>query len=217
MFQHKNNHSNMSNTYVDVSNTTSSNVKRSTDTDVNRSNTVNNVIYSVNVDADLVYIKEEAPHNSNTTDTDSSLECYDHLHVYDKRETMLNENLYCSNVGFRSNTDPTYDDSTMGTTQRKDANSIYDHTLGSMHSSNVGSRSNTDPTYDYSTMGTTQRKDANSIYDHTMDSMYSSNVGSRSNTDPTYDYSTMGTTQKKDANNMYDHAMENMDYTCSNT
>jgi hypothetical protein len=89
----------MSNTYVDVSNTTSTTVKRSTDTDVNGSNTVNNVIYSVNVDADLVYSKEEAPHNSNKTDTDSSLECYDHLHVYDKRETMLNENLYCSNVG----------------------------------------------------------------------------------------------------------------------
>jgi hypothetical protein len=94
--------------------------------------------------------------------------------------------LYKKNIK-ESNTDPTYDYSTMGTTtQRKDANSIYDHTLESMHSSHVGSRSNTDPTYDYSTMGTTQRKDANSIYDHTMESMYSSNVGSRSNTDPTY-------------------------------
>ena len=61
----------------------------------------------------------------------------------------------------------------MGTTQRKDANSIYDHTMKSMYSSNVGSRSNTDPTYDYSTMSTTQRKDANSIYDHAMDSTYS--------------------------------------------
>jgi hypothetical protein len=50
----------MSNTYVDVSNTTSSNVKRSTDTDVNGSNTVNNVIYSGNFDTDLVYSEEEA-------------------------------------------------------------------------------------------------------------------------------------------------------------
>jgi hypothetical protein len=73
----------MSNTYVDVSNTTSSNVKRSTDTDVNGSNTVNNVIYSGNFDADLVYSEEEAPQNSNNFDTDSSLECYDHLHAYD--------------------------------------------------------------------------------------------------------------------------------------
>jgi hypothetical protein len=161
----------MTNTYVDVSNTTSSNVKRPTDTDVNGSNTVNNAIYSGNCNADLVYSEEEAPQNSNKTDTDSSLECYDHLHVYDKRETILSENLYSSNVGFRSNTDPTYDDSTMGTTQRKDANSIYDHTLGSMYSSNVGSRSNTDPTYDYSTMGTTQRKDANNIYDHAIENM----------------------------------------------
>ena len=162
----------MSNTYVDVSNTTSSNVKRSTDTDVKGSNTVTYSIYSGNVDTDLVYSEEEAPQSSNTIDTDSSLECYDHLHVYDKRETMLSENLYCSNVGSRSNTDPTYDYSTMSTTtQRKDANSIYDHTLESMHSSHVGSRSNTDPTYDYSTMGTTQKKDANNIYDHAMESM----------------------------------------------
>jgi len=161
----------MSNTYVDVSNTTSSNVKRSTDTDVNGSNTVNNEIYSRNFDADLVYSEEEAPQNSNNIDTDSSLECYDHLHVYDKRETMLNENLYSSNVGSRSNTDPTYDYSTMGTTQRKDANSIYDHTLESMNSSNVGSRSNTDPTYDVSTMCTIQGKDTNSIYDHIVESM----------------------------------------------
>jgi hypothetical protein len=106
MFQQKNNHSNMSSTYVDVSNTTSSNLKRSTDTDVNGSNTVNTVIYSEIFDADLVYSQEE-PQNSNNIDTDSCLECYDHLHVYDKRETMLSENLYCSNVGFRSNTDST--------------------------------------------------------------------------------------------------------------
>ena len=104
----------MSNTYVDFSTTTSSNVKRSTDTDVNGSNTVNNAIYSGNFDADLVYSEEEAHQNSNKTDTDSSLECCDHLHVYDKRETMLSENLYSSNVGFRSKTDPTYDVSTMG-------------------------------------------------------------------------------------------------------
>jgi hypothetical protein len=64
----------MSNTYVDVSNTTSSNVKRSTDTDVNGSNIVNNAIYSGNVDADLAYREEEAPQNSNNIDTDSSLE-----------------------------------------------------------------------------------------------------------------------------------------------
>jgi hypothetical protein len=38
---------------------------------------------------------------------------------------MLNENLYSSNVGFKSNTDPTYDYSTMGTTQQKDVNGIY--------------------------------------------------------------------------------------------
>ena len=120
----------MSNTYVDVSNTTNSNVKRSTDTDVNGSKTVNNTIYSGNFDTDLVYSEEEAPQNSNNIDT--SLECYDHLHVYDKRETMLSENLYCSNVGFRSNTDPTYDYSTMGTTQKKDANNIYDYAMESM-------------------------------------------------------------------------------------
>jgi hypothetical protein len=85
---------------------------------------------------------------------------------------MLSETLHSSNVGSRNNTDPTYDYSTMGTTtQRKDANSIYDHTLESMHSSHVGSRSNTDPTYDYSTMGTTQKKDTNNIYDHAMESM----------------------------------------------
>ncbi len=161
----------MSNTYVDVSNTTSSNVKRSTDTDINGSNTVNYVIYSGNFDADLVYSEEEAPQNSNTIDTDSSLECYDHLHVYDKRETMLSENVYSSNVGSRSKTDPTYDDSTMATTQRKDANSIYDHTLESMYSSNVGCRSNTDPTNDYSTMDTTQKKDASNMYDHAIESM----------------------------------------------
>jgi hypothetical protein len=59
----------------------------------------------------------------------------------------------------------------MGTTQRKDANSIYDHTMESMYSSHVGSRNNADPAYDYSTMGTTQKKDANNIYDHAMESM----------------------------------------------
>jgi hypothetical protein len=78
--------------------------------------------------------RRKAHQNSNKTDTDSSLECYDHLHVYDKRETMLSENLHSSNVGFRSNTDPTYDVSTMGTTQRKDANSMYDHAMESMDS-----------------------------------------------------------------------------------
>jgi hypothetical protein len=51
----------MSSTYVDVSNATSSNVKRSTDTDANGSNTVNNSIYSGNFDTDLVYSEEEAP------------------------------------------------------------------------------------------------------------------------------------------------------------
>jgi hypothetical protein len=161
----------MTNTYVDVSNTTSSNVKRPTDTDVNGSNTVNNAIYSGNFDADLVYSEEEAPQNSNNIDTDSSLECYDHLHVYDKRETMLSENLYSSNVGFISNTDPTYDYSTMGTIQRKDTNSIYDHTLESMNSNNAGFRNNTDPTYDDSTMCTIQGKDTNNIYDHTLEHM----------------------------------------------
>jgi hypothetical protein len=125
----------MSSTYVDVSNTTSSNVKRSTDTDANGRNTVNNSIYSGNFDTDLVYSEEEAPQNSNNIDTDSSLECYDHLHVYDKRETMLSENLYSmhsSHVGSRRNTDPTYDYSTMGTTQKKDASNIYDHAMESM-------------------------------------------------------------------------------------
>jgi hypothetical protein len=90
------------------------------------------VIYSGNFDAALVYSEEEAHQNSNKTDTDSSLECYDHLHVYDKRETMLNGNLHSSNVGSRNNTDPTYDYSTMGTTQKKDANNIYDHAMESM-------------------------------------------------------------------------------------
>ena len=161
----------MSNTYVDVSNTTSSNVKRSTDTDVNGSNTVNNAIYSGNVDAHLVYSKEEAPQNSNNIDTYSSLECYDHLHVYDKRETMLSENLYCSNVGFRSNTDPTYDYSTMGTTQSKDTNSIYDHTSESMNSNNIGFRNKTDPTYDDSTMCTIQGKATNNMYDHILENI----------------------------------------------
>jgi hypothetical protein len=161
----------MSSTYVDASNTTSSNVKRSTDSDAHGSNTVNNVIYSGNFDADLVYSKEEAPQNSNNIDTDSSLECYDHLHVYDKRETMLSENLYSSNVGFRSNTDPTYDYSAMGTIQRKDTNSIYDHTLESMKGSKVGIRNNTDPTYDDSTMCNIQGKDTNNIYDHTLEHM----------------------------------------------
>ena len=123
----------MSNTYADISNTTSSSVKRSTDADVNGSNTVNNEIYSGNVHADLVYSKEEAHQTSNNIDTESSLDldCYDHLNAHDKRETMLNENLYSSNVGPRSNTDPTYDYSTMGTTQKKDANNIYDHAMES--------------------------------------------------------------------------------------
>jgi hypothetical protein len=79
---------------------------------------------------------------------------------------MLSENLYCSNVGFRSNTDPTYDYSTMGTTQRKVTNSMYDHTLESMNSNNVGFRNKTDPIYDDSTMCTIQGKDTNNIYDH---------------------------------------------------
>lgn len=173
MFQHKKNPSNMSNTYADVSNTTSSSVKRSTDTDVKGSNTVNNAIYSGNFHADLVYSKEEAHQNSNTIDTDSSLDldCYDHLNAHNKRETMLNENLYSSNVVPRSNTDPTYDYSTTGTTQKRDPNSIYDHTLESMNSRNVGFRNNTDPTYDDSTMCTIQGKDTNSIYDHIVESM----------------------------------------------
>jgi hypothetical protein len=46
---------------------------------------------------------------SNTIDADSSLDldCYDHLNARNTRETMLSENLYSSNVGPRSNTDPT--------------------------------------------------------------------------------------------------------------
>jgi hypothetical protein len=63
--------------------------------------------------------------------------------------------------GIRSNTDSTYDYSTMGTTQQKDVNSIYDHTLESMNSNNVGFRNNTDPTYDDSTMCTIHGKDTN--------------------------------------------------------
>jgi hypothetical protein len=47
----------------------------------------------------------------------------------------------------------------MGTTQKKDVHSIYDHTLESMNSNNVGFRNNTDPTYDDSTMCTIQGKD----------------------------------------------------------
>ena len=39
-----------------------------------------------------------------------------------------------SNVGFRNNTDPTYDDSTMCTIQGKDTNKIYDHILENMDS-----------------------------------------------------------------------------------
>ena len=136
MFQHKHNHSKMSNTDADISNTTISRVKRSTDADVKGSNTVNNEIYFGNVHADLVYSEEEAHQNSNTIDTDSSLDldCYDHLNSHDKRETMLDGNLYSSNLGSRSNTDPTYDHSTMGTIQWKDTSSIYDHTLESMDS-----------------------------------------------------------------------------------
>jgi hypothetical protein len=173
MFQLKKNPSNMSYTYADISNTTSSSLKHSTDADVNGSNTVNNEIYSGNFHADLVYSKEEAHQNSNTIDTESSLDldCYDHLNARNKRETMLNENLYSSNVGFRSNTDPTYDYSTMGTTQQKDVNSIYDHTLESMNSNNVCFRNNTDPTYDDSTMCTIQGKNSNNIYDHTLEHM----------------------------------------------
>jgi hypothetical protein len=175
MFQLKKNPSNMSNTYADISNTTSSSLKHSMDADVNGSNTVNNEKYSGNFHADLVYSKEEAYQKSNTIDTDSSLDldCYDHLNARNTRETMLNENLYSSNVGPRSNTDPTYDYSTMGTTQKKDVNSIYDHTLESMNSSKVGFRNNTDPTYDDSTMCTIQGKDTNNIYDHTLGHMYS--------------------------------------------
>jgi hypothetical protein len=77
-------------------------------TDIAAVHALQGVVMTGNFDADLVY-SEEAPQNSNNIDTDSSLECYDHLHVYDKRETMLSENLYSSNIGFRSNTDPTYD------------------------------------------------------------------------------------------------------------
>jgi hypothetical protein len=68
---------------------------------------------------------------------------------------------YSNNVGFISNTDPTHDYTTTGTTQRKDANSIHDHTLESMNSNNVGFRNNTDPTYDDSTMCTIHGKDTN--------------------------------------------------------
>jgi hypothetical protein len=64
----------MSNTYADISNTTISSVNRSTDADVKGSNTVNNEIYSGNFHADLVYSEEEAHQNSNTIDTDSSLD-----------------------------------------------------------------------------------------------------------------------------------------------
>jgi hypothetical protein len=93
MFQLKKNPSNMSYTYADISNTTSSSLKRSTDADVNGSNTVNNEIYSGNFHADLVYSKEEAHQKSNTIDTDSSLDldCYDHLNARNTRETMLSE------------------------------------------------------------------------------------------------------------------------------
>jgi hypothetical protein len=179
MFQLKKNPSSMSNAYADISYTTSSSLKRSTDADVNGSNTVNNEKYSGNFHADLVYSKEEAYQKSNTIDTDSSLDfdCYDHLNARNTREIMINENLYSSNVGPRSNTDPTYDYSTMGTTQKKDVNSIYDHTLESMNSSKVGFRNNTDPKYDDSTMCTIQGKDTN-----TSEHMYST----CSNTDDVY-------------------------------
>jgi hypothetical protein len=179
MFQLKKNPSNMSNAYADISYTTSSSLKRSTDADVNGSNTVNNEKYSGNFHADLVYSKEEAYQKSNTIDTDSSLDfdCYDHLNARNTREIMLNENLHSNNVGPRSNTDPTYDYSTMGTTQKKDVNSIHDHTLESMNSSKVGFRNNTDPKYDDSTMCTIQGKDTN-----TSEHMYST----CSNTDDVY-------------------------------
>ena len=95
---------------------------------------------------------------------------------------MLSENFNSSNVGPRSNTDPSYDYSTMGTTQKKDVNSIYDHTLERMNSSNVCSRNNTDPTYDDSTMCTIQGKDTNNIYDHTLEHM----VSTSSNIDDVY-------------------------------
>jgi hypothetical protein len=48
MFQLKKNPSNMSYAYADISNTTSSSLKRSSDADVNGSNTVNNEKYSGN-------------------------------------------------------------------------------------------------------------------------------------------------------------------------
>jgi hypothetical protein len=59
----------------------------------------------------------------------------------------------------------------MGTTQRKDTNSIYDHTLESMNSNNVGFINKTHPTYDDSTMCTIQGKYTNSIYDHILENM----------------------------------------------
>jgi hypothetical protein len=184
MFQLKKKPSNLSNTYADISNTTSSSLKRSMDADVNGSNTVNNEKYSGNFHAELVYSMEEVYQKSNTIDTNSSLDldCYDHLNARNTRETMLSENLNSSNVGPRSNTNPTYDYSTLGTTQKKDVNSIYDHTLESMNSSNVGSRNNTDPTYDDSTMCTIQGKDTNNIYDHTLEHM----VSTSSNIDDIY-------------------------------
>ena len=100
MFLLKKNPSNMSKTYADNYNTTSSSLKRSTDADVNGSNTVNNEKYSGNFHADLVYSKEEVYQKSNTIDADSSLDldCYDHLNARNQRETMLSENLYSSNV-----------------------------------------------------------------------------------------------------------------------
>jgi hypothetical protein len=42
------------------------------------------------------------------------------------------EILLKAHVGSRSNTDPTYDYSTMGTTQKKDSNNMYDHVMESM-------------------------------------------------------------------------------------
>jgi hypothetical protein len=42
------------------------------------------------------------------------------------------ESMYSSHVGSRNNADPAYDYSTMGTTQKKDANNIYDHAMESM-------------------------------------------------------------------------------------
>ena len=70
----------MSNTYTDMHNTTNSNVKRSTDADVNGRNTGNSEIYSGNFHADLVYSgNEDAPQNSNNINMDCSLDldCYD--------------------------------------------------------------------------------------------------------------------------------------------